>query len=70
MILFAVAYTYLAQDKGVIALMLPTSIFRGLHGEGLRRFLRNNILEAWDLEEIKPFERTENQPGVIFVLKR
>lgn len=69
-ILFAISTKYLLKrDKGVVGLMVPTSIFRGLHGAGWRLFLSSEtrIHEVFDLEAVKPFEDAENQPGVVFV---
>jgi len=71
--LFAVASMYLASTPSVIALMVPASIFRGLHGASWRKFVCSkpyNLVEVWDLEEVKPFEGAENQPGIAFVMKR
>jgi hypothetical protein len=71
--LFAVASRYLAASPSIIALMVPTSIFRGLHGVAWRKFICSNpytLIEVWDLEEVKPFEGAENQPGIVFVTKR
>jgi hypothetical protein len=53
--------------------MVPTSIFRGLHGAAWRRFVCSKpytLVEVWDLEEVRPFEGAENQPGIAFVVKR
>jgi hypothetical protein len=71
--LFAVASRHLAASPSVIALMVPTSIFRGLHGAAWRRFISSKphaLIEVWDLEEVKPFEEAENQPGIVFIMKR
>jgi len=71
--LFAVASRYLTASPSVIALMVPTSIFRGLHGAAWRRFVCSKpytLVEVWDLEEVRPFEGAENQPGIAFVVKR
>ena len=71
--LFAVASSHLAASPSVVALMIPTSIFRGLHGATWRKFIcsePHTLIEVWDLEEVKPFEGAENQPGIVFVMKR
>jgi hypothetical protein len=71
--LFAVASRHLAASPSVIALMVPTSIFRGLHGATWRKFVSSEprtLIEVWDLEEVKPFEGAENQPGIVFVMRR
>jgi hypothetical protein len=71
--LFAVASSHLAASPSVIALMVPASIFRGLHGATWRKFVSSEprtLIEVWDLEEVKPFEEAENQPGIVFVMKR
>jgi hypothetical protein len=71
--LFAIASIYLASTPSVIALMVPASIFRGLHGAKWRKFIcskQYTTVEVWDLEEVKPFEGAENQPGIVFVVKR
>ena len=66
-ILFAIAAKYLLADGGVIALMVPASLFRGLHGASWRDFssMGLELIEAWDLEEVRPFEGAENQPGIV-----
>lgn len=71
-ILYAIATKYLAGNGGVIGLMVPTSIFRGLHGSGWRSFFLDEglrIYEVFDLEDIQPFERAQNQPGIVFARK-
>jgi hypothetical protein len=71
--LFAIALRYLAASPSVTALMVPASIFKGLHGASWRRFVSSpphTVIEVWDLEDVKPFEGADNQPGVVFVLKR
>jgi hypothetical protein len=70
--LFAIATWYLLDNNGVAGLMMPISIFRGLHGDGFRRYLRTKLrlMEVFDLEEVKPFEGAENQPGIVFALKK
>jgi len=71
--LFAVALRYLAASPSVTALMMPCSVFRGLHGAAWRAYVSSpphRVVEVWDLEEVKPFEGAENQPGIVFVLKR
>ncbi len=70
-VLFAVSAKYLLdrREKGVIGLMVPTSIFRGLHGSGWRTFFMEEGLalhEVFDLEEAQPFEKAQNQPGIVF----
>jgi len=71
--LFAIALKYLASSFSVTALMVPCSIFRGLHGAAWREYISKppyTIIEAWDLNDVKPFEGADNQPGIIFILKR
>jgi hypothetical protein len=71
--LFAVASRHLAASPSVTALMVPISIFRGLHGATWRKFVSSEprtLIEVWDLEEVKPFEGAENQPGIAFVTRR
>ncbi len=70
-ILFAISARYLLKGGGVIALMVPTSIFRGLHGAMWRDFdgMGLRILECFDLEDVKPFEGAENQPGIVFAIR-
>jgi hypothetical protein len=71
--LFAIALRYLASSPSVTALMVPVSIFRGLHGASWRRSISSPphaVIEVWDLEDVKPFEGADNQPGIVFVLKR
>jgi len=71
--LFAITLRYLAASPSVTALMVPVSIFKGLHGASWRRFVSSpphTVVEVWDLEDVKPFEGADNQPGVVFVLKR
>ncbi|HIP65849.1 MAG TPA: hypothetical protein EYH08_04940 [Pyrodictium sp.] len=67
-ILFAISAKYLLKTGGVIALMVPVSIFKGLHGARWRNFstMQLNLLECFDLEDVKPFEDAENQPGIVF----
>jgi hypothetical protein len=70
--LFVVALKYLANSPSITALMVPSSIFRGLHGAEWRRYISippYTLIEVWDLEDIKPFEHANNQPGIVFVLK-
>jgi len=72
-ILFAISTKYLLKrGKGVVGLMIPASIFRGLHGTSWRSFFIDNRLEVhevFDLEEVKPFEGAQNQPGVILACR-
>jgi len=71
--LFAVALRYLASSPSVTALMVPTSVFRGLHGAAWRKLVCSKpytVVEIWDLEDVKPFEGADNQPGIVFVVKR
>jgi hypothetical protein len=71
--LFAVGLNYLAASPSIIALMVPCSIFKGLHGAAWREYISTppySVVEVWDMEEVKPFEKAENQPGVVFVIKR
>lgn len=68
-ILYAISAKYLLKRDGVIALMVPASIFRGLHGCGWRSFFIDEglrIHEAFDLEHVRPFEGAQNQPGIVF----
>ena len=68
-ILFAISTKYLLNSSGVVSLMVPASIFRGLHGSGWRTFFEKEklkIFEVFDLEDVSPFEGTKNQPGIIF----
>ena len=67
----AICAKYLLREEGIIALMVPTSIFRGLHGASWRDFdkMSLRIFECFDLEDVKPFEQAENQPGIIFAQK-
>jgi DNA-binding MarR family transcriptional regulator len=70
--LFAISLKYLAGSPSVTALMVPCSILRGLHGSAWREHISKSphmVVEVWDLEEIQPFEGTNNQPGIVFVLK-
>jgi len=69
--LFAVALTHLAESGGVAALMMPASVFRGVHGAKWRELLaRHELAEVWDLTGVKPFEDAEGQPGIVVVRKR
>jgi hypothetical protein len=64
--LFAVALRHLA--RGVVALMVPTSIFRGVHGAKWRELLtKHRLAEVWDLEDVKPFEGAQSQPGIVIL---
>jgi len=70
--LFTVSLNYLTRERSVTGLMVPASIFRGLHGAGWRTYISqkpNAVAEVWDLTEISPFEGTKNQPGIAFVAK-
>jgi len=70
--LFAISLRYLAGSPSVTALMVPCSVFRGLHGAAWRKFVSSHphrLVEVWDLEDVKPFEGAENQPGIAFVFK-
>jgi len=67
-ILYAVSAKYLLVEGGVVGLMVPTSIFRGLHGSGWRSFFAREklrIYEVFNLEGVQPFERAQNQPGIV-----
>lgn len=71
-LLFAIALKYLAEKPSITALMVPTSILRGLHGAGWRKLLKSEpyrVVEMWNLEDVKPFEGAKNQPGIVFVTK-
>jgi len=70
--LFAIALKYLAGPESVTALMVPASIFRGLHGAGWRSCIStkpHSVAEIWDLSDVEPFEGAKNQPGIAFVTK-
>ncbi len=67
-ILYAISTKYLLRQGGIIGLMVPTSIFRGLHGSAWRSFILDEglkVYEVFDLEDIQPFENTRNQPGIV-----
>ena len=71
--LFAVALKHLASSPSITALMVPCSILRGSHGAEWRRYISSppyTLIEVWDLQDVKPFEGAENQPGIVFVLRR
>jgi hypothetical protein len=71
--LFAVALKYLTGSPSVTALMVPTSILRGLHGSSWRRVVSSppyTVVEVWDLTAVEPFENAKNQPGIVFVFRR
>jgi len=71
-VLHAVSTKYLLRVGGVVGLMVPTSIFKGLHGSGWRSFLISEglrIHEVIDLEGVQPFEGAKNQPGVVIAVK-
>jgi hypothetical protein len=71
--LFVVALKYLVGSPSTTALMVPCSILRGLHGAMWRRYISSlpyTLIEVWDLQDVKPFEGAENQPGIVFVLSR
>jgi hypothetical protein len=64
--LFAIALRHLA--RGVVALMVPASIFRGVHGAKWRELLtKHRLAEVWDLGDVEPFEGAQSQPGIVFV---
>jgi len=68
--LFAAALTRLAESGGVVALMVPATIFRGVHGARWRELLaRHHLAEVWDLTGVKPFDDAEGQPGIVFLRK-
>lgn len=69
--LLVLASEYLARDGAVVALMVPASLFRGLHGATWRRYISENLVlhEIWDLENVEPFEGASNQPGIVFASK-
>jgi hypothetical protein len=69
--LFAAALTRLADSGGVAALMMPTSVFRGVHGARRRGLLaEHQLAEVWDLTGLKPFEDAEGQPGIVLLRRR
>jgi type I restriction-modification system DNA methylase subunit len=69
--LFAAALTHLAESGGVVALIVPATIFRGVHGAKWRELLtRHELVEVWDLTGVKPFEDAEGQPGIVFLRRR
>jgi type I restriction-modification system DNA methylase subunit len=69
--LFAVALTHLAESGGVVTLMVPATVFRGVHGARWRELLaRHELAEVWDLTGVKPFEDAEGQPGIVFLKRR
>ncbi|ADV64705.1 Eco57I restriction-modification methylase domain-containing protein [Desulfurococcus mucosus] len=70
-VLFAVATKYLLEKGGVVSLMVPASIFRGVHGARWRNFeaMGLKLFEVFDLEDVKPFEGANNQPGIVFAAK-
>jgi hypothetical protein len=68
--LFATALT-LAESGGVVALMVPATIFRGVHGAKWRELLaRHEVVEVWDLTGVKTFGDAEGQPGIVFLRRR
>jgi len=69
--LFAAALTRLTDSGGVVALMVPVSIFRGVHGAKWRGLLaQHELAEVWDLTGVKPFEDADNQPGIVLLRRR
>jgi len=71
--LFAISLRYLTGSSSITALMVPTSIFKGLHGSAWREYINKTpyrTVEVWNLEEVQPFEGAQNQPGIVFVEKR
>jgi len=69
--LFAVVLTRLTDSGGVVALMVPVSIFRGVHGAKWRGLLaQHELAEVWDLTGVKPFEDADNQPGIVLLRRR
>ena len=71
-VLYAISAEYLSRRGSVIALMMPASVFRGLHGSGWRSFLAEKgfkLYEVFDLESIRPFEGAQNQPGVVIAMR-
>ena len=69
--LFAIALTRLAESGGAVALMVPASIFRGVHGARWRELLaQHHLAEVWDLTDAKPFEDSESQPGIVLLRRR
>ena len=71
--LFAISLKYLTSSPSITALMIPTSIFKGLHGSAWRGYINktsHRVVEVWDLEEVLPFEGAKNQPGIVFIEKR
>ena len=71
--LFAISLKYLAGSPSVTALMITCGILKGLHGSGWREYISKPphvVVDVWDLEEVQPFEDAQNQPGIVFVLKR
>jgi len=68
--LFAAALT-LADSGGAAALMVPASIFRGVHGAKWRELLaQHHLAEVWDLTGLRPFEDAEGQPGIVVVRRK
>jgi hypothetical protein len=69
--LFAAALTRLADSGGVVALMMPASVFRGVHGARWRELLaEHQLAEVRDLTGLKPFEDAEGQPGIVLLRRR
>ncbi len=69
--LFAVALTRLADSGGVVALMVHTTVFRGVHGARWRELLaQHHLAEVWDLTGANPFEDAEGQPGIVFLRRK
>ena len=66
--LFAVALRHLTNSRSVVALMVPASIFRGVHGARWRELLaKHKLAEVWVLGDVKPFVGAQSQPGIVFV---
>jgi hypothetical protein len=69
--LFAAALTRLAESGGVVALMVPATVFRGAHGARWRELLaQHHLAEVWDLTGANPFEDAEGQPGIVFLRRK
>jgi RecG-like helicase len=69
--LFAIALTRLAESGGVVALMVPATIFRGVHGAKWRELLaRHHLAEVWNLTGVKPFDDAEGQPGIVLLRRK
>lgn len=59
------------REKGVLAFLVPFSVFKSQAGAGLRGFLasRGRILRIHDLVELTPFENAVNMTSLIVVEK-